>query len=56
MTGKTLCVFNEQFNGDYKTDYASAFVKLELLLDEQFTLTPAADIISTCLRRVSPAR
>ena len=40
MTGKTLCVFNEQFNGDYKTDYASAFVKLELLLDEQFTLTP----------------
>ena len=24
MTGKTLCVFNEQFNGDHKTDYAGA--------------------------------
>ena len=25
MTGKTLCVFNEQYNGDKKTDYASDF-------------------------------
>ena len=42
MTGKTLCVFNEQFNGDYKTDYAGALreVKLTDEIDEQFTLTP----------------
>ena len=42
MTGKTLCVFNEQFNGDHKTDYASALreVKLTDEIDEQFTLTP----------------
>ena len=40
MTGKTLCVFNEQFNGDYKTDYAGALreVKLTDEIDEQFTL------------------
>ena len=42
MTGKKLCVFNEQFNGDYKTDYASMLreVKLTDKVDEQFTLTP----------------
>ena len=42
MTGKTLCVFNEQFNGDHKTDYAGALreVKLTYEIDEQFTLTP----------------
>ena len=40
MTGKTLCVFNEQFNGDHKTDYAGALreVKLTDEIDEQFTL------------------
>lgn len=43
MTGKTLCVFNEQFNGDHKTDYAGALreVKLTDEIDEQFTLTPS---------------
>ena len=42
MTGKTLCVFNEQFNGDHKTDYAGALreVKMTDEIDEQFTLTP----------------
>ena len=42
MTGKTLCVFNEQFIGDHKTDYAGALreVKLTDEIDEQFTLTP----------------
>ena len=42
MTGKTLCVFNEHFNGDHKTDYAGALreVKLTDEIDEQFTLTP----------------
>ncbi len=42
MTGKTLCVFNEQFNGDHKTDYAGALreVKLTDEIDEQFTLIP----------------
>ena len=42
MTGKTLCMFNEQFNGDHKTDYAGALreVKLTDEIDEQFTLTP----------------
>ena len=42
MTGKTLCVFNEQFNGNHKTDYAGALreVKLTDEIDEQFTLTP----------------
>ena len=42
MTGKTLCVFNEQFKGDHKTDYAGALreVKLTDEIDEQFTLTP----------------
>ena len=42
MTGKTLCVFNEQFNGDHKTDYAGALreVKLTDEIDEQFALTP----------------
>ena len=41
MTGKTLYVFNEQFNGDHKTDYAGALreVKLTDEIDEQFTLT-----------------
>ena len=44
MTGKTLCVFNEQFNGDHKTDYAGALreVKLTDEIDEQFTLTPGS--------------
>ena len=42
MTGKTLYVFNEQFNGDHKTDYAGALreVKLTDEIDEQFTLKP----------------
>ena len=42
MTGKMLCVFNEQFNGDHKTDYAGALreVKLTDEIDEQFTLAP----------------
>ena len=42
MTGKTLCVFNEQFNGNHKTDYAGALreVKLTDEIDEQFTLAP----------------
>ena len=42
MTGKTLCVFNEQFNGDHKTDYAGALRKVKLTdeIDEQFTLAP----------------
>ena len=42
MTGKTLCVFNEQFNRDHKTDYAGALreVKLTDEIDEQFTLKP----------------
>ena len=42
MTGKTLCVFNEQFNGDHKTDYAGALreVKLTDEIDEQFILKP----------------
>ena len=42
MTGKTLCVFNEQYNGDDQTDYASALraVKLTAQVDEQFSLTP----------------
>ncbi len=42
MIGKTLCVFNEQFNGDHKTDYAGALreVKLTDEIDEQFTLAP----------------
>ena len=42
LTGKTLCVFNEQFNGDHKTDYAGALreVKLTDEIDEQFTLAP----------------
>ncbi len=30
MTGKTLCVFNEQYNGDKMTDYASALCTLSL--------------------------
>lgn len=42
MTGKTLCVFNEQFNGNHKTDYAGALreVKLTDEIDEQFSLAP----------------
>ena len=38
----TLKVFNEQYNGDYKTDYASNFTDIALTVenqpDEQFTL------------------
>ena len=30
----TLNVFSEQYNGDYKTDYASAFAKVTLTVDE----------------------
>ena len=44
MTGKTLCVFNEQYNGDRKTDLASGFADVTLTVekrvDEQFTLAP----------------
>lgn len=40
----TLKVFNEQYNGDYKTDYASNFTDIALTVekqaDEQFTLAP----------------
>ena len=40
----TLKVFNEQYNGDYKTDLASGFTDVTLTVekrvDEQFTLTP----------------
>ena len=40
----TLKVFSEQYNGDYKTDYASNFTDIELTVekqaDEQFTLAP----------------
>ena len=40
----TLRVFNEQYNGDYKTDLASGFTNVTLTVekrvDEQFTLTP----------------
>ena len=40
----TLKVFNEQYNGDYKTDYASNFTDIALTVenqpDEQFTLSP----------------
>ena len=40
----TLKVFNEQYNGDKKTDYASDFTDIALTVekqtDEQFTLTP----------------
>ena len=39
-----LYVFNEQYNGDYKTDYASNFTDIALTVekqaDEQFTLAP----------------
>lgn len=39
-----LYVFNEQYNGDYKTDYASNFTDIALTVekqaDEQFTLSP----------------
>ena len=39
----TLKVFNEQYNGDYNTDYASKFTDIALTVenqpDEQFTLT-----------------
>ena len=39
-----LYVFNEQYNGNYKTDYASDFTDIALTVenqpDEQFTLTP----------------
>ena len=40
----TLKVFNEQYNGDHNTDYASNFTDIALTVenqpDEQFTLTP----------------
>ena len=40
----TLKVFNEQYNGDYNTDYASKFTDIALTVenqpDEQFALTP----------------
>lgn len=40
----TLYVFNEQYNGDYKTDLARGFADVTLTVekrvDEQFTLTP----------------
>lgn len=40
----TLKVFNEQYNGDYNTDYASKFTDIALTVenqpDEQFSLTP----------------
>ena len=40
----TLKVFSEQYNGDYKTDYASDFTDITLTVekqvDEQFTLAP----------------
>ena len=40
----TLKIFSEQYNGDYKTDYASDFTDIALTvekqLDEQFALTP----------------
>ena len=39
-----LKVFNEQYNGNYKTDYASDFTDISLTVkkrvDEQFSLTP----------------
>lgn len=50
----TLKVFNEQYNGDRKTDLASGFADVTLTVekrvDEQFTLAPAADTISTFRR------
>ena len=40
----TLKIFSEQYNGDYKTDYASDFTDISLTVekrpDEQFTLKP----------------
>ena len=40
----TLKIFSEQYNGDYKTDYASNFTDIALTVenqpDEQFALTP----------------
>ena len=40
----TLKVFSEQYNGDYKTDYASNFTDIALTvekqMEEQFSLTP----------------
>ena len=40
----TLKVFNEQYNGDYNTNYASKFTDIALTVenqpDEQFTLSP----------------
>ena len=40
----TMKVFNEQYNGDFKTDLASSFADVTLTVekrvDEQFTLTP----------------
>ena len=50
----TLKVFNEQYNGDKMTDLASAFADVTLTVEEgveeQFTLTPAADTILTFRR------
>ncbi len=39
----TLKVFTEQYNGDYKTDYASAFADVTLTV----SVAPAADIPKT---------
>lgn len=40
----TLKVFSEQYNGDYRTDYASAFrnvtIKVRDKVEEQFAITP----------------
>ena len=35
----TLKLFNEQINGNYKTDYASAFVDIALTVEEQYKFT-----------------
>ena len=42
----TLKVFSEQYNGDYKTDYASAFVDIVLDIDPGKALQVSADGIS----------
>lgn len=45
----TLKVFSEQYNGDYKTDYASNFTDIALTVEkqveEQFSLTPRRQIL-----------
>lgn len=56
----TLKVFNEQYNGDRKTDLASGFADVTLTVekrvDEQFTLAPAADTILTFRQWIFPER